>query len=59
MKALGFFCYKCRQFWSNEDIDMIIEQELREKSSSNSAIGLSNIYKKIGKSWRPISPTQL
>jgi hypothetical protein len=31
MKALGFFCLKCRQFWTNEDVDKIIEEELREK----------------------------
>ena len=30
MQALGYFCFKCRQFWTNEDVDKIIE-ELREK----------------------------
>jgi hypothetical protein len=41
MLALGFFCFKCRQFWTNGDVDKIIE-ELQEKPSS-SAIGLANI----------------
>jgi hypothetical protein len=41
MQALGYFCFKCRQFWTNEDVDKIIE-ELREQPSS-SAIGLANI----------------
>jgi hypothetical protein len=41
MLALGFFCFKCRQFWTSEDVDKIIE-ELQEKPSS-SAIGLANI----------------
>ena len=41
MHALGYFCFKCRQFWTNEDVDKIIE-ELREKPSS-SATGLANI----------------
>lgn len=31
MKTLGFFCFKCRQFWTNEDLDKTIEEELREK----------------------------
>jgi len=31
MQALGYFCFKCRQFWTNEDVDKIIEEELREK----------------------------
>src|SRR5215213_10677325 len=31
MLTLGFFCFKCRQFWTNEDVDKIIEEELREK----------------------------
>jgi hypothetical protein len=38
MQALGFFCFKCRQLWTNEDVDKIIE-ELRKKPSS-SANGL-------------------
>jgi hypothetical protein len=42
MLALGFFCFECRQFWTNEDVDKIIEEELREKPGS-SAIGLANI----------------
>ena len=42
MKALGFFCVRCRKFWTNEDVDKIIEEELREKPSSG-AIGLANI----------------
>ena len=42
MQALGYFCFKCRQFWTNEDVDKIIEEELREKPSSG-AIGLENI----------------
>ena len=42
MQALGFFCFKCRHFWTNEDVDKIIEEELREKPGS-SAIGLANI----------------
>jgi hypothetical protein len=41
MQVLGYFCFKCRQFWTNEDVDKIIE-ELREKPSS-SATGLANI----------------
>jgi hypothetical protein len=33
MQALGYFCFKCCQFWTNEDVNKIIEelQELREK----------------------------
>jgi hypothetical protein len=34
MLALGYFCFKCRQFWTNEDVNKIIEedlQKLREK----------------------------
>jgi hypothetical protein len=42
MYALGFFCFRCRQFWTNEDVDKIIEEELREKPSS-SVIGLANM----------------
>jgi hypothetical protein len=42
MLALGYFCFKCRHFWTNEDVDKIIEEELREKPSSG-AIGLANI----------------
>jgi hypothetical protein len=42
MQALGYFCFKCRQFWTNEDVDKTIEEELREKPSSG-AIGLANI----------------
>ena len=42
MQALGFFCFKCRKFWTNEDVDKIIQEELREQPSS-SAIGLANI----------------
>jgi len=42
MQPLGFFCYKCQQFWTNEGVDKIIEEELREKPSS-SATGLANI----------------
>ena len=41
MQALGYFCFKCGQLWTNEDVDKIIE-ELREQPSS-SAIGLANI----------------
>ena len=41
MQALGYFCSKCGQFWTNEDVDKIIEEELREKPGS-SAIGLAN-----------------
>jgi hypothetical protein len=43
MLALGFFCFKCRQFWTNEDVDKIIEKEIREKPRSSGAIGLANI----------------
>jgi hypothetical protein len=42
MKALGFFCFKCRKFWTNEDVDKIIQEELREKPSST-AIGFEYI----------------
>jgi hypothetical protein len=33
MQALGYFCFKCRQFWTNEDVNKIIEdlQEIRER----------------------------
>jgi hypothetical protein len=31
MKALGYFCFKCRKFWTNQDVDKIIE-ELQEKN---------------------------
>jgi len=41
MLAIGFFCFRSRKFWSNEDVDKIIEEELREKPSS--AIGFANI----------------
>jgi hypothetical protein len=30
MLALGYFCFKCRQFWTNEDVNEIIEEELQE-----------------------------
>jgi hypothetical protein len=30
MQALGYFCFKCRRFWTNEDVDKIIEGELQE-----------------------------
>jgi hypothetical protein len=42
MLALGFFCFKCRKFWTNENVDKITEEERREKPSS-SGIGLANI----------------
>jgi len=30
MLALGYFCFKCRQFWTNEDVNKIVEEELQE-----------------------------
>ena len=43
MQALGYLCFKCRLFWTNEDVDKIIEEQLREKPRSSSAIDLANI----------------
>jgi hypothetical protein len=42
MLALGFFCFKCRKFWTNEDVDKIMQEELREKPNST-AIGFEYI----------------
>jgi hypothetical protein len=27
MRALGFFCFTCHQFWTNEDVKKITEEE--------------------------------
>src|SRR5215210_1573389 len=37
MLTLGFFCFKCRQFWTNEDVDKIIE-EPRENPRKGNAL---------------------
>jgi hypothetical protein len=41
MQPLGYYCFKCQQFWTDDQVYRIVE-ELLEKTSS-SAIGLVNI----------------
>jgi hypothetical protein len=30
IQPLGYYCFKCQQFWTNDQVDRIVE-ELREK----------------------------
>ena len=31
MQSLGYYCFKCQQFWTNEQVDRIVEELVKKR----------------------------